>query len=72
VRFRYLDRLGQEFDSWGGEVSNDEEQDVGPVPTAVFCTLEFWLDPDKETAQTFATGVLIPAGSVTAEPGHEQ
>jgi len=72
VRFRYLDRHGQEFDSWGGEVSINEEQDVLPEPAAVLCTLEFWLDPDKETAQTFATGVLIPAGSITAETGDEQ
>lgn len=75
VRFRYLDRYGQGFDSWGGEVSIAEEQGVLPVPAAVSCTLEFWLDPDKETVQSFVTGVLIPAGSVTAETaetGHEQ
>ena len=71
VRFRYLDRQGQEFDNWGEEVSVDGEQEPLPVPAAVSCTLEFWLDPDRDTLQTFSTAVLIPAGVITVATGHE-
>ena len=39
----------------------------GKLPAAVQCTLEFWIDPDKESFLTFTTRVLIPV-----EPEHEQ
>lgn len=71
VRFRYFDRQGQEFDSWNTEPRKDEEQELLPVPAAVSCTLEFWLDPEQETVQTFTTTVLIPAGMIMAEPDNE-
>jgi general secretion pathway protein J len=71
VRFRYFDRQGQEFDSWNGEERLGEDQEPFPVPAAVSCTLEFWLDPEQETVQTFTTTVLIPAGIITAAPDHE-
>ncbi|MBM9536053.1 prepilin-type N-terminal cleavage/methylation domain-containing protein [Desulfobulbus alkaliphilus] len=71
VRFRYFDRQGQEFDSWNGEGRLDEEQLPLPVPAAVSCTLEFWLDPDRQSAQTFTTTVLIPAGIITATAADE-
>ncbi len=67
VRFGYLDRQGQEIDSWGDALGASEPQAVQPLPAGVHCTLEFWLDPDKETAQTFSTSVLIPAGVVVAK-----
>jgi len=67
VRFSFLNLQGQEFDSWGGATTTSEPQEVHPLPAAVRCTLEFWLDPDKETAQTFSTSVLIPAGFIAAK-----
>ena len=30
------------------------------LPAAVQCTLEFWIDPDRESFQTFSTRILIP------------
>lgn len=71
VRFRYFDRQGQEFDSWNGAERLDEEQEPFPVPAAVSCTLEFWLDHAQETVQTFTTTVLIPAGVIKALTDHE-
>jgi general secretion pathway protein J len=71
VRFVYFDREGQEFDKWdqeAGEASGEGgEEDTPPLPAVVHCTLEFWLDPDKETVQTFTTGIVLPVGLYAAE-----
>ena len=60
VQWKYYDRRGQEFDSWQQEQLPDTEEKI-VVPAAVQCTLEFWLDPDKELSQTFTTRILVPA-----------
>ncbi len=67
LRFTYFNQQGQEFDTWGGAKEVAGQQEAQPLPAAVRCTMEIWLDPKKETAQTFSTGVLIPAGLVVAE-----
>jgi len=61
VQFRYFNRDGQEFDSWQEEQGGDGQGAVERLPAAVHCTLEFWIDPDKEISQAFATRILIPA-----------
>jgi general secretion pathway protein J len=71
VRFTYYDREGQESDNWQKTVDSDAETEAQPLPAAVQCTLEFWIDPEQETSQTFSTGVLIPTGVVTAETQSE-
>ena len=67
VRFVYYDREGQEFDSWGLEQEGEQGEEPRPLPAVVQCSLEFWLDPDKETALTFTTGVVVPAGLLAAK-----
>ncbi len=67
LRLSFFNRQGQEFDSWSGAVDASAPQEAPALPAAVFCILEFWLDPDKETVQTFRTGVLIPTGNIVAE-----
>ncbi len=67
IRFVYFDRDGQEFDNWGQEQDKKAGQPPRPLPAVVHCQLEFWLDPDKETALTFATAVVLPAGLFAAE-----
>lgn len=67
VRFVFTDQLGQKFDSWGEAVNSNEPQMAPSLPAAVHCTLEFWLDLEKETVQTFSTEVLLPAGLIMAE-----
>jgi len=59
LQFRYFDRNGQEFDSWQEEERSEKEKKPGQLPAAVECTLEFWIDPDKEISQSFSTRVLI-------------
>lgn len=60
VEWKYFDQQGQEFDSW------QQDRDIGAtdnettLPAAVQCTLEFWVDADKELSQPFTTRVLIP------------
>jgi len=66
VRFGFLNSQGQIFDSWQGGVATGEQAEPPVLPAMVSCTLEFWLDPDQGSSQTFTTGVLIPAGLVTA------
>ena len=67
IQFKYFDQQGQEFDTWEGAADATGQQGVPPLPAAVHCTMEIWIDPDKEMVQTFSTGVLIPAGLVVAE-----
>jgi len=67
LRFKYFDQQGQEFDTWEGAADAAGQQGVPPLPAAVHCTMEIWVDPDKEMVQAFSTGVLIPAGLVVAE-----
>ncbi len=71
VRFSYYNQEGLELDNWQESVDIDAQTEPLPLPAAVYCTLEFWIDPEQETAQTFSTGVLIPAGAVTAETQSE-
>ncbi len=67
VRFTFSNQQGQKFDSWDEAIAADEHQGDPALPAAVYCTLQFWLDPDKEQVQTFSTEVLIPAGLIVAE-----
>jgi len=67
VALHYYDRSGQEFDSWREAGEREGASEARQLPAAVQCTLEFWIDPDKETFQTFSTRVLIPA-----EPENER
>ncbi len=68
LRLRFFNQQGQEFDDWSGIVDATSGVEAAPaLPAAVSCTLEFWIDPEKEIVQTFSTGVLIPAGIVVAE-----
>ncbi len=61
VKWSYFNRDGQEFDSWQRQPDSGEEEEVGKLPVAVHCTLEFWIDPDKEISQSFSTRVLVLA-----------
>ena len=67
VRLAYLDREGREYDGWGSEQEAADQAEPRPLPAAVRCTLEFWLDADSETFQAFTTAVLVPAGLIGAE-----
>lgn len=67
VQFSYVSRQGQESDRWEGREKAGEKAEALPLPASVFCTLEFWLDPEKNVSQAFSTGVLLPSGLITAE-----
>ncbi len=67
VRLAYLDREGREYDGWDSEQEAADQAEPRPLPAAVRCTLEFWLDADSETFQAFTTAVLVPAGLIGAE-----
>lgn len=73
-RITYLDAKGQETDSWGEapqKKESDKETDkLDPLPGAVRCTLEFWLDAEESGVQTFSTAILIPGGAFVVEEGH--
>jgi len=60
VRWRYFNHKGQEFDSWQETASSGGEEETGALPAAVHCTLEFWIDPDKDVWQSLSTRILIP------------
>ena len=67
VRFVFFNQQGQKNDSWDETMDVSAQKEARPLPATVHCTLEFWLDPDRETVQTFSTEVLIPAGLIVAE-----
>ncbi len=67
VKFRFLDQQGQNFDSWVEEKDAAGKKDARPLPAGVICTLEFWLNPDRDSFLTFTTGTLIPAAPVQVE-----
>lgn len=74
VHFVYVHQGGQEFDNWGQEQethpAEEGEQKPRPLPAVVRCTLEFWLDPDRDTVQTFTTNMVVPAGLYAREAEH--
>lgn len=65
VRFGFGNSQGELFESWQGSQAEGEQAESSTLPALVSCTLEFWLDPDQGSFQSFTTGVLIPAGLVT-------
>ncbi|MDX9834594.1 MAG: type II secretion system protein [Desulfobulbus sp.] len=67
VRLTYLDGQGREYDGWDSEQEAAGQNEPRPLPAAVRCALEFWIDADKGTAQTFTTAVLVPVGLFGAE-----
>jgi general secretion pathway protein J len=66
VQFDYFNRTGQEFDSWQKQPSSEEGEETGELPAAVQCTLEFWIDADKDLFQSFSTRMLVLAESQDA------
>lgn len=60
VRWSYFDHNGQEFDSWQETSLAGGGEEAGALPAAVHCTLEFWIDPDKDIWQSMSTRILIP------------
>lgn len=65
IRFSYFNQRGQEFDTWENAVDSGQQAETPILPAAVHCTLEFWIDPEQKTSQTFQTGILLPVGAIT-------
>lgn len=66
IRWSYVDRHGQEFESWEGSGGDSQQAESSSLPVAVYCTLEFWTDPAMKTSQSFSTGVLLPVSMFAA------
>jgi len=69
MQLTFFDRQGQEFDNWRQDlatIAESAEPTETALPAAVHCILEFWIDPDRQTTQTFSTRVLLPAESADA------
>jgi hypothetical protein len=68
LRFVYLDRQGEEVESWDTRLKEDaggEERDrLRRLPSAVHVELEFWLDREEERTLVFQTTVELPAGRI--------
>ncbi|NLX19859.1 MAG: prepilin-type N-terminal cleavage/methylation domain-containing protein [Desulfobulbus sp.] len=60
VQWKYFNGEGQKFDSWQEDWSIGAADNKRTLPAAVECTLEFWVDTDKELSQSFTTRILIP------------
>ena len=68
VKFSFIGSNGEKLDSWDTTVTEEDEEQERRLPVAVSCLLEFWLDQDEETTQSFQTTVILPVGQIQAEP----
>jgi hypothetical protein len=67
VRFSFIDSNGEELETWDTTVDEGEEKVERRLPTAVSCSLEFWINRDEETSITFETTVILPVGLIQPE-----
>lgn len=67
VNFSYIDKEGEELESWTTVKDESDEQADRKLPVAVTCTLEFWVDRESETSIEFSTSVLLPVGLINAQ-----
>lgn len=63
VQFSYFDRDGREVESWRKQAVQGEGEQTAKLPAAVHCTLEFWIDPERELSQVFSTRIAVPVES---------
>lgn len=69
VRFVFINRAGEEVESWDTRKQENEKKTKRLLPAGVKCVLEFWLDRAAETTLTFSTAVVLPTGLI--QPGSE-
>ncbi|MFZ5797925.1 MAG: PulJ/GspJ family protein [Desulfobulbaceae bacterium] len=67
VNFTYLDKEGEEVESWNTEVDANDPAAIRELPVSVLCVLEFWVDRAAESSITFSTRILLPAGLINAK-----
>jgi len=72
VRFSFIDRNGEELETWDTKVGEGEEKAERRLPAAVSCSLEFWINRDDETSIIFETTVVLPVGLIQAESDQEE
>uniref|UniRef100_UPI004056C4B1 PulJ/GspJ family protein n=1 Tax=Candidatus Electronema sp. TaxID=2698783 RepID=UPI004056C4B1 len=68
VKFTFLNRNGEEQDSWDTTVKEGEEEKERSLPAAVACRLEFWLDEEQDASVSFQTTALLPTGLIRPQP----
>ncbi len=67
VTFTFLDRNGEELESWDTTASSEEPDKKRRLPAAVSCRLEFWLDMKEESTIVFQSTMLLPVGLIRPE-----
>ena len=67
VTFTFLDRNGEELESWDTTVSTEEPDKKRRLPAAVSCRLEFWLNMEEESSIVFQSTMLLPVGLIRPE-----
>lgn len=67
VRFAYFDEVGEEHDSWNTFMEDVEDAPPRRLPVSVQCTLDFWLDREREISREFTTRILLPVGLINAQ-----
>lgn len=67
VRFSFIGIDGEEVEAWDTTIDEGEDTAERQLPTAVSCSLEFWINQDEETSITFETTVILPVGVIQPE-----
>jgi prepilin-type N-terminal cleavage/methylation domain-containing protein len=67
VTLTFLDRNGEELESWDTTARSEEPDKKRRLPAAVSCRLEFWLDVDTESTIIFQSTMLLPVGLIRPE-----
>jgi len=72
VRFSFINRKGEEVESWDTTAGEGEDKAERQLPVAVSCSLEFWINQEEETSITFETTVVLPVGLIQAGDDQEE
>ncbi|GAB4344648.1 MAG: hypothetical protein Kow0089_21290 [Desulfobulbaceae bacterium] len=67
VNFQYISSDGEELDSWTTSADTLGGVKDRRLPAGVSCTLEFWVDREKEDSLSFTTSVLLPVGLINGQ-----
>ena len=72
VHFAFIDRNGEEFETWNTTVDEGDDTVERKLPAAVLCRLEFWINQEEETSIGFETKVILPVALIQAESENDK
>lgn len=72
VQFSYIGSDGEEVETWNTTVDDGEDTNERQLPSAVSCSLEFWINQEEETSVTFEATVILPVAMIHANSNQDE